>query len=399
EGAAGFDIAGQRVYPNTPKDCDLSTLIGPGTELVRTPEGEFIVSVEEGFLNLDPETNKISIGKKIVNHDGVSGRTTGNLRLNAGDFEEFGEVQEKRIVEGHNITIHGVVFGNIISKGGDILLHNNLMGGTVTNKKGNIHLKGNAASASVQALDGEVFIHRAEASVIAGKVLHIEHASNCEIVADEVHIKQAEGCVIAAKVIQINSCAPRKQNEMQLLIMVPETDHFEREEKELKIKIQEMEQLTASKKVEADEIPERPDVKKYITIVTKVRNKEVVLTPEQAAAVQKLAQKIAPDLKQAAKLDAEIKDLAMQISAANQQIETILQQKQHALAQSECTVDTISGDTQLRLLRYNPQAEALFLQAAKDVKSKLRHVAMNGKILASATQGCLHWHHQEPATH
>lgn len=64
-------------------------------------------------MSVDPKTSQISINDKIVSRDGVSARTTGNLELK-GDYEEFGEVQEKRVIEGEGITIHADVFGNIV---------------------------------------------------------------------------------------------------------------------------------------------------------------------------------------------------------------------------------------------------------------------------------------------
>jgi len=394
-GNAGIDIHGNRIEPKPPKDCDLSILVGEGTELVHAPEGEFIVSLEEGFLNLDPETNKISIGKKIVNHEGVSGRTTGNLSLTANTFEEFGEVQEKRIVEGNNITIHGVVFGNIHSRGGTVVLNSNLMGGTVSNKKGDIILHGTAASAVVQAFDGEAVIHRAEGSLLTGKKLRIEHASQCEIIAEEVDIKHAEGCIIAANRINIEQCAPRKQTEMQLLALVPDTAKYEQLVRAAKLKIEEFEKHVVEKTALAEAIPEQADVKKYIAIISKVKNKEVTLTTEQAAAVQKLAQKVAPELKQAAKLDVEIKELNSQIQEQQQEIERIQHLKQSTLAQIHCRVRHVQGDTQLRLMSYNPEGDALFLHPAKEIKAKLRHQVVNGTRQLLVSQGELHWQHAE----
>ena len=43
------------------------------------------------------------LGPLSVSRDGVSAKTTGNLQL-TGDYEEFGEVQEKRVIEGEGIT-------------------------------------------------------------------------------------------------------------------------------------------------------------------------------------------------------------------------------------------------------------------------------------------------------
>ena len=98
---------------------------------------------------------RISIGPKIISREGVSARTTGNLQL-TGEYEEFGAVQEQRKVEGGNITIHGDVYGIIESRGGDISLNRNLMGGAATNADGAIRVRGVASGAVLQTKKGEV---------------------------------------------------------------------------------------------------------------------------------------------------------------------------------------------------------------------------------------------------
>jgi uncharacterized protein (DUF342 family) len=124
EGETGFELSGLAISPPIPKDIELGAMAGPGTLIEVSPEGEFLVSQQAGFLNADSKTSKLSVDDKIISRDGVSSRTTGNLQL-TGDYEEFGEVQEKRVIEGESITIHADVFGNIVSRGGTVLLNRN----------------------------------------------------------------------------------------------------------------------------------------------------------------------------------------------------------------------------------------------------------------------------------
>ena len=119
------------IDPPIPADADIGAMAGHGTLVERTGGSEFLVAQQAGFLNVDPANSKISIDAKIISHDGVSSRTTGNLQL-TGDYEEFGEVQEMRVIEGEGITLHADVFGKIISRGGLILLSRNLVGGSAT---------------------------------------------------------------------------------------------------------------------------------------------------------------------------------------------------------------------------------------------------------------------------
>eukprot|EP01041_Mallomonas_annulata_P035006 gene35006-57884_t len=95
DGKTGFELTGIPIQPPVPKDLDLGAMAGPGTVVDTSAEGEFIITLQAGFLSVDPHTQQVSVGDKIVSRDGVSARTTGNLQL-AGDYEEFGEVQEKR---------------------------------------------------------------------------------------------------------------------------------------------------------------------------------------------------------------------------------------------------------------------------------------------------------------
>jgi hypothetical protein len=196
-GSTGYEISGARLASTPGRDADLAPYAGPGTQVERVREGEFLVSQRAGFLSVDPKTSRISIQDKIVSHDGVSARTTGNLQL-SGDYEEFGEVQENRVIEGEGITVHGNVYGRLASRGGAILLHANLVGGSAHNKRGDIRVRGVASRALIQAPDGAVVLARAESCTVAGTRIVIAHAVNCEIIGDEVTIELAEGAQVLA---------------------------------------------------------------------------------------------------------------------------------------------------------------------------------------------------------
>ena len=140
EGKPGFEMAGSQLASKPGRDLDLGEYAGEGTKVERLKEGEFLVSQQAGFLTVDSATSRISVGAKIVSRDGVSAKTTGNLQL-TGDYEEFGEVQEKRVIEGESITVHADVFGHLVSRGGSILLHANLVGGSAHNRRGDIRVR------------------------------------------------------------------------------------------------------------------------------------------------------------------------------------------------------------------------------------------------------------------
>jgi hypothetical protein len=257
---------------------------GEGTVIENLRGGEFLVSAVEGFLSVDPGSKRISIGPKIISREGVSARTTGNLQL-TGEYEEFGDVQEQRSVDGGNITIHGDVFGNINSRGGDIVLSRNLMGGSATNADGGIRVQGVASGAVLQTKKGEVALARAESCIISGTRVVIGEASNCEIMAEEVIIKVAEGCAIAARRIEIVHAGPRKNNEMLLYALVPDTSKFDKKIAELQPKVAQAQREAQQRKEEMDEITGQTEVRNYLTLATRVRKREVTLDAGAGALV------------------------------------------------------------------------------------------------------------------
>ncbi len=139
-GLPGYELSGAALQPPPPEEVELAPLAGAGTVIERLRGDEFLVATQDGFVNVDADSGAISIGAKIVSHDGVSSRTTGNLKLRA-EYEEFGEVQEQRTVDGSDITVHGDVFGHLHSHGGSITMLGNLIGGSALNAHGDIVVK------------------------------------------------------------------------------------------------------------------------------------------------------------------------------------------------------------------------------------------------------------------
>ena len=395
-GTAGFELSGIPIEPALPADIELSPLAGPGTVIENGADGEFLVSQQAGFLNVDGKTSQIAVGDKIVSRDGVSARTTGNLQL-TGDYEEFGEVQEKRVIEGEGIIIHADVFGNIVSRGGTVLLNRNLVGGTAHNARGDIKVMGVASGSVIQTSVGEVVMNRAESCIISGTKVTIEHAANCEIIAEEVVVKQAEGCAIAARKITIETAAPRKQSEMLVFVLRPDSARIDEVIEQMNVRVAEFGQLAASRKADMESLTSQPEVRKYVMLASKIRKKELTLTPDQVPQFQKMAQAVGPMLKEIARVSLDVKTAETEQQAGQALVDTLIQQRAASAGVSQVTVQMVQGDTLVRTMTFNPDGSSLYDLPAKDIKAQLRGSTAGGDIIFSGGHGAVAWHSDHPA--
>ena len=390
DGAAGFQLSGTSIEAPLPKDIDLGTMAGPGTVIDTSAEGEFLISLQAGFLNVDSKTHQLSVGDKIVSRDGVSARTTGNLQL-TGDYEEFGEVQEKRVIEGESVTIHADVFGNIVSRGGSIVLNQNMVGGSAHNARGDIRIKGVVSGSVLQTSVGEVVLNRAESCIISGTRVTIDHAANCEIMADEVIIRSAEGCAIAARRIAIESAGPRKQAEMQLFALEPDFASIDEAIVALTAKADQYSAAVEARKAEMEALTGEPEVRKYVMLASKIRKNELTLTAEQVPQFQKMATAIGPTLKAIAKVSLAVKAAETEQQAAVALIEQLVQQRRDCAGQSVVDVQSLSGDTVLLSMKFNPDGSTLYDLPSKEIKARLRSNYEAGEVVLSADSGKIAW--------
>ncbi len=394
-GAMGFELSGIAIEPAIPEDVDLRPMAGLGTVIEISAEGEFLVSQQPGFLNVDSQTSQLSIGDKIVSRDGVSARTTGNLQL-TGDYEEFGEVQEKRVIEGESITIHADCFGNIVSRGGTVLLNANLVGGNAHNARGDIRVKGVASGSVIQSRQGEVVLNRAESCVISGTRVVIEHAANCEIMADEVVIKQAEGCAIAARKVQVEVAGPRKQIEMVIHALQPDSARIDEVITAMSERVGQFAQLVVQRKAEMEALTSQPDVRKYVMLASKIRKKELTLTTEQVPQFQKMATAVGPALKAIAKVSLDVKAAETEQQAGEALIAQLVQQRSDSAGVTLVNVAMLTGDTAVRLMTFQPDGSSTYDLPAKDIKARLRGDASAGPLIKAAASGQLAWNSDQP---
>ncbi|MGZ3184649.1 MAG: flagellar assembly protein A [Telluria sp.] len=389
-GAPGFELSGIPLEPAVPQDVELAPLAGPGTTIQNMEDGEYLVSTMAGFLNIDTTNGQLSVDDKIISREGVSARTTGNLQL-TGDFEEFGEVQEMRMVEGENITIHADVFGNVVSRGGTVALNHNLVGGSAVNARGDILVKGVASNAVVQAAQGAVKIGRAEGCTISGTRVEIEHAVNCEIMADELVIKTAEGCAVGARSVRIESAGPRRQSEMLVYALLPDNAKIDEVIGLLEQRVGEFEQMAAARQAEMDALTNEPDVRKYVMLASKIRKKELILTPEQVPQFQKMALAVGPQLKQIGKISLDVKAAQTECQSGRDLLAKLVEQKNSAAGASSVHLAMLTGEVVVRTLRFNPDGSSVYHLPPKDIKARLRSVSPGGERIFFGSSGSVEW--------
>ncbi|MEC5164034.1 MULTISPECIES: flagellar assembly protein A [unclassified Janthinobacterium] len=388
-GLPGYELSGEALPAPAPAEVELAALAGEGTVLERVRGEQFLVALQDGFVNVDGD-GVISIGVKIVSRDGVSSRTTGNLKLRA-EYEEFGEVQEQRSVDGSDITVHGDVFGHLHSHGGSITLLSNLIGGTALNAHGDIVVKGVASGSVLQTSDGAVHVERAESCVISGSRVVVGHASNCEIIADEVVVGVAEGCAIAGRAVRIDSAGPRKQTEMLVYALVPDMARLDRKIAELLVRAQGFARAVVKVQHEIDLVSEPLDVRNYLMLADKVRKHQLLLQPEQVPLFHKMALTVAPALKSIAKLGIELKFMEAQQASMLEQAAQVEQQKHATAGESHCLVREVAGDIIVRSVVFNPESGRVYDKPPRDIKAKLRGSAASADIIFVGGSGSLDW--------
>jgi len=388
-GTMGFEMSGTPLPPTPGRDLDLPAYAGTGTKVERAADGEFLVSAAAGFLMVDPKTSRISVEDKVVSRDGVSAKTTGNLSL-TGDYEEFGEVQEKRTIEADSITVHGDVYGSLVSRGGTVNVRANLVGGSARNARGDIHVRGVASASILSADDGRIVIERAENCVIAGTRVEVKHAVNCEIVGDEVVVNVAEGCALAGRRVTVECTVPRKQSEMLVAVLRADGQQIDEVIAAVTQRVAQFATLAAQLKAALDALTAKPDVRRYLMLAARVRKGEVNLTPEQARQFQKMAQDVAPALKAIGDASAKLKAAEAEQQKGGAMLANLETQRRDAASISSVAIASVQGETQVRILGYSPAGGPPHRWPPREIRTRLRG-PQAGELLFMDGAGSVAW--------
>ena len=205
--------------------------------------------------------------------------TTGNLELSGADYEEHGEVQEKRQVTGHNMDIPGQCLWPGRIRWRDHRVEINLAGGAARNSHGSIVIEGTASNATIEANGGEITLNMAQNTLIIGKKVKIQQAVNCEIMAEEVEVENCRGCAVAGKAILIHNADVWKGTESLVTIHLPAPAAWNQRREDLDKQIKANRAHPGGKQGNLEQISNQAEVRKFLALRQKIESNEIKVTP------------------------------------------------------------------------------------------------------------------------
>lgn len=390
-GVSGWDVQGRELQPAAVKDFDIETLAGPGTEVVREGASEVIVAAMDGFLDIDAQSGQISVVDKIISREGVSMRTTGDLSLSGDEYEEHGEVQEKRVVEGHSMTFLADVFGRIVSDGGRVTLKRNISGGSVQNVGGEVFVEGGASRAVLEARRGAVTANHAETCVIIAERVKLGRAIRCDIVADVVEIQVSEGSAIAAKKVVIDNATVRRDEGTVVTMLLPDLTVFDKDIAAIDAARAETEAQIAKINEGISALVAEPDMKSYMTIQARIKAGTLTMSDAQKSQWQGLTARVAPNLRRIAALSKQIQSLHQSIVDGTAERERLKREREDASLDISCVLKAVEGDARVRTLRLGGAGTPLANLPPKELHMKLREAGPEANRLFSAGFGSFEW--------
>jgi hypothetical protein len=394
-GKPGYKVTGEIIEPKIPEDLDLYALASLGTVVEQAADGEFIVSTMDGFIMLDEHTDSITVTEKIETTGGISVKTTGDLELGVDEFVEHGEVQEGRTVKGKHMTFLADVFGNIISQGGNVFITGNMAGGRVESHGGNITVGKRVSRAVIFSRDGEVTAHYCEHSTITGKIIHIEHAVNCEIIANEVYVDAVEGCMIAGEKIKIASADERRGKETLVTLLIPDLSASDQRIANLQKKIAEAQEGKKAKAAEIDTLKSEAEFAKYLTLHERIRSGAIKLTEEQAGNWRKMAERHAKQANQLANLNAEMGALDLGINKDEEELASAASERDAMGGNISCVIDKISGLTVGQTMTSANGTDVFSGKSGADIRAILQKKDSYKAQIFSEDSGSVGWQYEQ----
>lgn len=390
-GKPGRKVTGEAIEPDMPKDLDLHPLSSRGTSIEQGADGEYVVATMDGFISIDTRSNSISITEKIETMEGISAKTTGDLALAVDEFIEHGEVQEGRTVKGKHMTFMSDVFGSVLSDGGNITIAGNLSGGKVESKGGNVTLRKRASRAVVRASGGELNAGQCESSTLIGKVVRVEHAVNCEIIADELYADVVEGCVIAGKLISIRSSGERRGAETSITLVVPDDAVISQRIAGIRRELDEARGLIIARIEETETLKADPEFAKFMALHGRIASGALKLSAEQAVNWRKLVEKNAATLQQLTSLKKEADALSASVRDREETLASMEQEQKEMGKDISCTIEHVEGHTVGQTMRMMNGLDSLSVLSGGAIRTTLQTMDGRKERVFYGDDGSIEW--------
>jgi len=392
-GRPGRDVTGRMLEPDKPKDFDFTALAGPGTKVVKGAEGEFIVAAMDGFINIDNRTNQLSVTDKIVSHEGVSMKTTGDVTLSGDEFEEHGEVQDRRVVEGKHMTFFADVYGSVVSRGGRVVLKANIAGGSASSPGGSIVVEGRASRATLEARGGEVRVEFAEGcSIVANRVV-VNHAVNCDILGEEVEIGRSEGSAIAGKHVRIAQSGTRKDTESIVAVLVPDMTRHDRDAGALEEERLRLEARIVALDARIVGMQEEQGFRQFLALAVTIAKGGARLSAAHEANWRQAQARYAAPMREWQATQKERAEAQRELEDLCAELDEMAERKSHAGDGIGCSIESITGDTLVRRLAFQPDQAITGGVQAGELAAHLREFGVSGDRLFWGASGAFAWRH------
>ncbi|MCX8017027.1 MAG: FapA family protein [Rhodocyclaceae bacterium] len=390
-GRPGRNVAGEELEAPLPKDFDLALLAGPGTRIEQGREGEFVIAARDGFIDIDAQSNQISIHDKIINRDGVSMKTTGDVSLTGLEFEEHGEVQERRVVEGYNMTFHAAVYGRIVSRGGRIVLKDGIAGGSATSPGGSLLVEGRASQALLEARGGDIAVEHAEGCTIIASRIKVGRAVHCAILGEEVVVGVSEGSAIAARKIRIGESKARKDAETIVAVLVPDMSGFERDQAALEQEKQAAQQRIAAEEAKIAAMRADEEFAKYLALAATIAKGNARLSAEHEARWRETQARFAPQTRQWLALQQSLAKAQAQLASVQAELASLGERCAASGEGIGCAIAAVTGETLVRKMNYQPDQSIVSEVQSEALVKHLKELGASGERLFWAETGEFGW--------
>ena len=391
-GSIGFTVTGEPLETSVSNDFDLALLAGAGTRIAQLPDGWGLVAALDGFISLDEATGQLTITEKIETKVHISAKNTGDLALGADEFISHGEVQEGRIVKGKHMRFTAAVYGNLLSDGGNIVLEDNLSGGTaIVSGTGSISVIKRAFNARIEAPLGQIDLNYVENSLIIADSVFIAHAVNCVILANSLQITYAQACTVAAKSLDIEKTDARKGTPAKIAVSKPSLNADLQKIDGMSAELLLTQKLLKQKSEQLAAIKKDPEFAKFLAMREAIQSAKLPITPEIDAQYSLMQRAQSINFKTIERLVKEIQTVRSTFSERSAVLKMMEEAYRREVDRYYCHIAHIADETSVYSIDALLSLTTLADKRFAELKSWIDSAAAEGVCVFSGETGTLDW--------